>query len=86
MITATFLTCNQKKSKHCFFTDKFKACLNCCNKFIKTVQFEASVIYINIYFTVFITEIWNYLQKYYKMAWLKHAFGTRMFTKFTIAN
>ena len=81
MITAKFLTCN-KKIQNCFFADTFKASLNCRTNFIKSVQIEASEFYIIIYFCVFIIGIWNYQQKYYKMTW--HAFGTRIYTKFTI--
>ena len=80
MIIATFFNYN-KRIQNCFFTDTFKACLNCCNKFIKTVQLEASVLYMTIYVIVIITGIWNYLQKYYKMTWLKHAFGINIYTE-----
>ena len=81
MITTKSLTCN-KDIQNCFFADKFKVFLNCCTNFIKTVQIEASEFYITIYFSVFIIWIWNYQQKYYKMTW--HAFGTRIYNKFTI--
>ena len=39
-----------------------------------------------IYFSLFIIGIWKYLQKYCKMTWLKHAFGTTIYTKTAIAS
>ena len=83
MITATYLTRNEK-IRNCLFTDTFKACLKCCNNFIKTVQFESSVLYMTIYFSVVIIIIWKYLQKYYKIILLNNAFSANIYTKFEI--
>ena len=40
-----------------------------CTLLPKTVQFEASMFSMTIYFTVFLLVIWDYPETYHKMTW-----------------
>ena len=63
-----------------------RASLNCLTTLIKILQFEERGFFMTIYFNIIITGILDYLQKYYKMAWLKNKFDTRICTIFAMTS